>query len=94
MLGMVRLCLACRVFGGSPQNCRFPRFLHKVELDGSLAWTQNQHQAGTMWWSSQEELGVEVAPSPRGLRRFTTKTSGSLLLHKAKIKGSAGRDGI
>jgi hypothetical protein len=31
------------------------------------------------WLSSQKELGVEATPNPRGLWRFTTKSSGSLV---------------
>jgi hypothetical protein len=36
MLGVVRLCLACRVFGGSPQNRQVSRF---VKLKMGNAWT-------------------------------------------------------
>jgi hypothetical protein len=36
MLGVVRPKLACRVFGGSPENGRVPRLIHKAEHDGLL----------------------------------------------------------
>jgi hypothetical protein len=40
-------------------------------------------------------IGVEAAPSPRGLRWFTTKPLGvTWLSHKTKTRGSAGGDGI
>jgi hypothetical protein len=74
MLGEVRLCIACGVFSGSQENCRVPRLLHKAEHDSLLVWTQNQHQARTMWRPSQEELGVSATPSLRGLRRFNMRT--------------------
>jgi hypothetical protein len=91
MLGEVRLCLACGVFGGSPENYRVPRLLHKGEHDGLLVWPQNQHQAGTTWRPSQEDIGVEAAPSPRGLRRFTTKPSGYLVEPQNQDRRVGGR---
>jgi hypothetical protein len=79
MLSEVRLCLACGVFGGSPENCRVSRLLQKAEHEGLLVRPQNQHRAGTTWRPSQEVLGVEGVPSLWGLRWFTTKLSGYLV---------------
>jgi hypothetical protein len=78
MLGVVRPKLACGVFSGSPENCWVPRLLHKVEHDDLLVWPQNHTEPGRRGGQVMSGIGVEVAPSPRGLRRFTTKSSGLL----------------
>jgi hypothetical protein len=66
---------------------------HNQSLRAKFGWftPQNQHQARTTWWSSQEELGVEATPSSRGLWRFTTKLSGSLVAPQSQDRRLGGR---
>jgi hypothetical protein len=66
---------------------------HNRSLHIGFGWVtpENQHQAGTTWWSSQEDLGLEATPSMRGLRRFTTKTSGYLVEPQNQDRSLRGR---
>jgi hypothetical protein len=74
MLGVVRSKLACGVFCCSPEICRVPRLLHKVEHDILLVWP------GRCGGQVMSGIGVEAVLSPWGLRRFTIKPSGLLSL--------------
>jgi hypothetical protein len=78
MLGVVRPKLACGVFISSPENCWVPRLLHKAEHGDLLVWLQNHTEPGRRGGQVMSGIGAEAAPSPWGLRRFTTKPSGLL----------------
>jgi hypothetical protein len=95
MLGVVRLKLACGVFGGSPENCRVPRLLHKAEHDSLLVWPQNQHRVGTTWRPSHEWDWRGGSTESAGFAAVHHKTVGvTWLRHKTKTGGSTGVDGI
>jgi hypothetical protein len=95
MLGVVRPKLACGVFGGSLENCRVPRLLHKAEHDFLLVWPQNQHGAGTTWWPSHEWDWRGGCTESAGFAAVRHKTIGvTWLSHKTKTGGSAGRNEI
>jgi hypothetical protein len=57
-----------------PRWCRCRVAAHNWSLHAGFSWftRQNQHRTGTTWRPSHD------APSPRGLRWFTTKPSGLL----------------
>jgi hypothetical protein len=76
------------------RRCRIAA--HNRSLHAGFGWftPQNQHRAGTTWWSSQEELGVEAIPSLRGLWRSPQNCWVPWLLHKAKIVDLAAGDVI
>jgi hypothetical protein len=95
MLGVVRLCLTCGVFGGSPENCRVSRLLHKAEHDGLLVWPQNQHRAGATWRPSHEWDWLGGCTESARFAAIHHKTVGvTWLSHKTKTEGSASGDGI
>jgi hypothetical protein len=78
MLSVVRLKPTCGVFGGSPENCRVPRLLHKAENDDLLVLPQNHHQAWTTWRPSHEwdlarrlhQVRVVCGSSPQNCRGY------------------------
>jgi hypothetical protein len=95
MLGMLRPRLACEVFGGSPENYRVPRLLHKAEHNSLLVWPQNQHRVGTTWRPSDEWDWREGCNKSTGFAVVHHKTVGvTWLSHKTKTEGSTGGDGI
>jgi hypothetical protein len=95
MLGVVRPKLACGVFGSSPENCRVPRLLHKVEHDDLLVWPQNQHRARTTWRPSHEWDWCGGCTEYAGFAPVHHKTVGvTWFTHKTKTGGSECGDGI
>jgi hypothetical protein len=95
MHGVVRLKLACGVFGGSPENCRVPQLLNKAKHDSLLVWPQNQHLDGTTWQPSHEWDWRGGCTKSAGFAVVHHKTIGvTWLSHKTKTGGSADGDGI
>jgi hypothetical protein len=70
---------------------------HNRSLHAAFGWftPQNQHRAGTTWWSSHEWDWRGGCTESAGFTAVHHKTVGvTWLSHKTKTGGSAGGDGI